>query len=357
MLAEKCFSREWIEQCSTELNCNNPILLEKAIVALQLVGHLVEAGLPFQFKGGTSLLLLLNPIRRLSIDADIVTQATPQELEKILSHVGGLRPFTRAEPDPQRNQELPPKKHYQLLYPSVLPAPRDFNSHVLLDVLFEPACPAEPTAINTSFAVAEREVRVPVPGVNGLLGDKLTAFAPQTIGILYNNERSADIVKQLFDVAALFDAATDLTAVAVAYETAHANQCRYRQPFTLGQTLDDTIQACLELAQHDRKGAPKDGTHGLFFQDGISRLQGYLINAPFRRDEARIGAGMTACLAAWIKRRPGGVPLESLRFSGATIPGLANKVIGPPWAHLHGLRGANPAAFFYWLRAQELLQQ
>jgi hypothetical protein len=36
-------------------------LLEKTIVALQVVGHLAESGLPFQFKGGSSLLLRLHP--------------------------------------------------------------------------------------------------------------------------------------------------------------------------------------------------------------------------------------------------------------------------------------------------------
>jgi hypothetical protein len=41
------------------LNCINPVMLEKAIVALQLLAHLAESDLPIQFKGGTSLLLRL----------------------------------------------------------------------------------------------------------------------------------------------------------------------------------------------------------------------------------------------------------------------------------------------------------
>ena len=43
--------------------------------------------------------------------------------------------------------------------------------------------------------------------MNSLLGDKLTAFAPRTIGILYHPLRKTDIAKQLFDVGVLFDAA------------------------------------------------------------------------------------------------------------------------------------------------------
>ena len=37
----------------------SPVMLEKAIVALQLLAHIAETDLPIQFKGGTSLLLRL----------------------------------------------------------------------------------------------------------------------------------------------------------------------------------------------------------------------------------------------------------------------------------------------------------
>ncbi len=182
-----------------------------------------------------------------------------------------------------------------------------------------------------------------------------SALAPQTIGILYHAERTADIVKQLFDVAVLFDVATDLVEAAAAYDAVHANQCRYRQTqFTLDQTLDDTLQACLELSQHDLKGSPKDGARGPFFADGIAKLQGHLLT-PFQRDQARIAAGKVACVAAWIKRRPMGVPIESLRTTAAKLQNLGNKTILAPWAPLGRLKGGNQEAFLYWWQAQQLL--
>jgi predicted nucleotidyltransferase component of viral defense system len=51
--------------------CNQDIL-ERSLYALTLLGRLVDSGLPFIFKGGTSLILHLPQIRRLSIDVDIV---------------------------------------------------------------------------------------------------------------------------------------------------------------------------------------------------------------------------------------------------------------------------------------------
>ena len=71
MIAKSCFEKDWIQLQAQEAGSPNPIMLEKAIVALQLLGHLTESGLPLQFKGGTTLLLRLSPARRLSIDIDI----------------------------------------------------------------------------------------------------------------------------------------------------------------------------------------------------------------------------------------------------------------------------------------------
>ena len=247
MLQPQCFTAGWLKQQAEAIGSRNPVMLEKAIVALQLLGHLAETGLPVQFKGGTSLLLRLNPIRRLSIDVDIVTQAKAQELVAALGQVSKLAPLTGYEHDAERDRELPPKKHFRFYYPSAIEPKTD---HVLLDVLFEstvaPHC--EPVVISTPFITPEREVRVAVPTVNSLLGDKLTAFAPRTIGILYNPLRKTDIAKQLFDVGILFDAATDLSLAAEVYALTHARQLVYRKAaFSLADTLNDSMQAGLLL--------------------------------------------------------------------------------------------------------------
>jgi hypothetical protein len=60
MIARQCFERQWVRQQASQIRCRNPVMLEKAIVALQLLAHLAETGLPIQFKGGTSLLLRLS---------------------------------------------------------------------------------------------------------------------------------------------------------------------------------------------------------------------------------------------------------------------------------------------------------
>ena len=49
-----------------------------------------------------------------------------------------------------------------------------------------------------------------VPCLEDMLGDKLTAFAPNTTGIPYfkkQDSMSMEIIKQLYDIGNLFDAA------------------------------------------------------------------------------------------------------------------------------------------------------
>ena len=353
MISPECFSREWILRQSREVGSRNPVMLEKATVAQQLLGHLVEAGLPLQFKGGTSLLLRLSPIRRLSIDVDIVTQATPEDLGAVLARVERLPPFDGHRHDAQRDKDLPPKKHFRFFYPSIVEARQD---HVLLDVLFDgetvPHC--EPVRIITPFLQPEREVFVPVPTVNSLLGDKLTAFAPRTIGILHSPLRRTDIVKQLFDVGVLFDAANDLRVTAEVYAKVQARQLVYREAdFTLDATLNDTIESGFLYSQLDLRGGVET-EQGLFLKQGVDGLQNHLVNQPFHRDEARIAAGKAACVAAYIQRQPGR-SIEELRFQMERADESPEPQIRAPWTPLNRLRRANPEAFHYWLLAQRIL--
>ena len=91
MIKTHCFEKEWIDGFKRQKPYSkiNPPLLEKMIHALSLLQHLKKQGLPFIFKGGTSLLLLLENARRFSVDIDILTQASRQEVEQ----TDGFRPY------------------------------------------------------------------------------------------------------------------------------------------------------------------------------------------------------------------------------------------------------------------------
>jgi hypothetical protein len=81
---------------------------------LQLRGFLAESELGFVFKGGTSMVLLLERLRRLSIDIDIITDIPVAAYQIILDRLGGMPPFTRMEPDERGDDRLPKRHHFKL---------------------------------------------------------------------------------------------------------------------------------------------------------------------------------------------------------------------------------------------------
>ncbi|MGB3460064.1 MAG: hypothetical protein WBB08_12405 [Halobacteriota archaeon] len=63
MISRTCFERKWITNKHRETNAD-PILIEKAIYAFELLGNLVENGINLIFKGGTGLMLLIPELKR-----------------------------------------------------------------------------------------------------------------------------------------------------------------------------------------------------------------------------------------------------------------------------------------------------
>ena len=99
MIADTCFSAEWQVRKREELGGCDPVLLEKTIHAFALLDALAARGLEFVFKGGTSLLLRLPRIRRLSIDADILCHEPPEKLAALLREVSRIFGKLKAVPE------------------------------------------------------------------------------------------------------------------------------------------------------------------------------------------------------------------------------------------------------------------
>src|SRR5690606_3073828 len=198
------FEIEWIKSTSERLGKRgDPKMLEKVIYALYLLEQLRTHGLDLIFKGGTSLLLITDPPRRFSIDIDIITTESKEAIERTLEKIVEQERFTRWESDNDRKQVIDaPVAHYKIYYKSIV------NQHfgeepVLLDVLFSenPYPVLQEQEIVHSWIYQEGvPITVPLPSFESILGDKLTAFAPNTTGILYAKNRPVEIIKQLYDI-------------------------------------------------------------------------------------------------------------------------------------------------------------
>lgn len=356
MINYQSFTKEWIIRQAKIIHCKSPVLLEKAIIALQLLCYLAESDMSFQFKGGTSLLLRFDPIKRLSIDIDIVTQSSKEGLLVLVEKISKQKPFEGFVTDERIAHDSTPKSHYKFFYSSQF-YPADKKDNLLLDVIFDAkGLPGyNQLIIKKPFIMIDYKVMVTVPTINCILGEKLTAFAPTTIGIKYNPDRKMEIIKQLFDIGELFDVASDMNEVKKAYEYTHSRQNVYRDSaFTFEQTLLDSIQAGFELSQFD-PNEKKNTENSVLLREGVISIQNHLLQQKFTLNESKIASGKVACICSCILHSREGVNFEQLRYQPKFISNLRSVSIADPWQSLNSLKPINTEAFYYWYQAQQLL--
>jgi len=195
---------------------------------------------------------------------------------------------------------------------------------------------------------------VTVPTLNGLLGDKLTAFAPETVGVKYTPRLSQQIIKQMFDVGELLGAATDLDQVRRAHETSFKAENGFRRTrFRLNQALDDSLETAfrvsqLNLAQEDRWDGSKRG----ILLDGIAAINVTLVRDIYTVEEARLSASRAGLLAALLRNGRSGRPAQYL-----FVPGRARELpagLEGRYAVLNPLRAIATRAFHNWHQVQLL---
>ena len=166
------------------------------IWALTLLEQLKVKGLNFIFKGGTALLLATEFPKRFSIDIDIITQHTEKEITDLLQKIVAEKIFLSWEDDNDRKHTPDaPIGHFKTYYKSVVD---EHIEPILLDLLYT----ANPYPETRELAIKHpwldtsgAEVLITMPTFDTILGDKLTAFAPKTTGILYNKNRPVEIIK------------------------------------------------------------------------------------------------------------------------------------------------------------------
>ena len=73
MLTRDNFTEKHIRELQNNSN-RDPILIERTVYAFGLLEAIVRVGMPFIFKGGTCLMLLLEHPQRLSTDIDIIVE-------------------------------------------------------------------------------------------------------------------------------------------------------------------------------------------------------------------------------------------------------------------------------------------
>ncbi|MDC7217638.1 MAG: nucleotidyl transferase AbiEii/AbiGii toxin family protein [Spirochaetales bacterium] len=241
MIDKKSHTIEWITELRGKLGKRiDPKLIEKVIYALTFLEQLRLNGLEFVFKGGTALLLATENPRRFSIDIDIITREPESKIRGIIEKISGLDMFIRWEDDNDRKSTPgAPVGHFKIFYKSTVDG---HEEPVLLDLLYAPAPypqTREYPVKHNWLATSGEDTKVVLPTFEAILGDKLTAFAPKTTGILYTKNRPVEIIKQLYDIAFLFDRITDLEVTRKSYSKVVQEEIGYRN---LGINMDDVLK-------------------------------------------------------------------------------------------------------------------
>lgn len=342
MISRESFSVKWIVKQRKLYPKADPHLIERQIYAFELVGLLVKSGKFFVFKGGTSLLLLLPAVHRLSIGVDVIGDFSLEELVSLSR--GSV--FIRVEEDKRKDSKIP-KKHFKFFYISAIDRK---ESYVLLDILYSDYCYPKLVKLPIQcpiFQVVE-ELTVDSPTINGILSDKLTAYAPHTIGVPFGNRKSMEIIKQLFDIGKLFDVCDDLPEVIVSYHSLQRQESAYRQKApTIDETLKDTIETSFLLCQSQFKGSV-DNENLRELHQGIRQIQSYLLGEPYRIVEARLSAAKAAYIATAIIRGAEKIHLNDMRYVDSKIQKIAQVTLDGKLSILNKLKETQSETFYYW---------
>ncbi|KOY84326.1 hypothetical protein AD998_21500 [bacterium 336/3] len=355
MIQKELINIDWINQVAKSNQNADKILVEKVIHALLLLEGLAQIKMEFVFKGGTSLMLLFNSTKRLSIDIDIIVENTYENLDEILETVVKQQGFNRMELQNRSHLSNIEKAHYKFFYTPFHKTAKE-EEYILLDILFEKIAYSkimDTPIVSTFIPTTEQATLVKVPCFEDLLGDKLTAFAPHTTGIPYykgENSMSMEIIKQLYDIGNLFDVCIDLEIVRKTFKNFAKTELIYRnaQHQTENDVLDDIFQTALCITSRGILG--KGDFEEL--QLGIKRITGFIFSETYHIDKVIVSASKVAYLSV-------------LLVSNTTIFGKFENPLqmkdwlieNPEYNKLNKLKKSNPEAFFYWFKTIDLIDK
>ena len=169
MLLRENYTAEHIAELRRETGAD-PSILERTVFAFGLLEAIRSVDMPFIFKGGTSLMVLLNEPRRLSTDIDIIVEHGT-DVDSYIEKAGRIFPFVSVEENKRKGANDIEKRHFRFRFLS----PRTGKEiNILLDVVFEdnPYLKVTEKPIRSNLLLREGEdFAVNLPDKNCILGD------------------------------------------------------------------------------------------------------------------------------------------------------------------------------------------
>lgn len=348
MISKDTLTDEWVKQVIVNIGTHrkspDKILVEKAIRALLLLEGLSQSGLEFIFKGGTAVMLIQNPPKRISIDIDIVSSKLTNPEDNFNSFLRN-KGFLRFSLDSRNPNSIIEKLHYKFYYSPICQS-NVAEDYILLDILIEPSNYSRTlaTTINSPFIKYEQPPsEVYVPSKEDLFADKMTAFAPHTTGIPYTRSgvsMSMEIIKQLYDLGNLFEELEDVGTIEETFHRIARSEMNYRG--ITGETyqvLEDIYQTALCISTKGMIGNADIKA----LSEGIRSVNAFVFSERYHIERAIVHASRVAYIAKVISKKAKSIE----RFENSMQ--IADWEIKEPLhTKLNKLKKTSPEAFFYW---------
>ncbi len=353
------FLPEALGNSCKSLNFRQLPLFETCLHAFELLGRLSGSGLPFLFKGGTSMFLHSAAPRRISTDIDIMTPVSGDDLLNVLRTVAEGDPFLSFDEHDRGFRDLPNRRHFRYFYQPATGGSKPIP--LLLDVVEDDfsAFLSEDKPVAQSWFTPSREATVKVQTLDYLLGDKLAAFAPRTTGVPYVRKDGTEgdlmqIAKQFFDVATLFDLNGNPSACLPAWQEHVRKEAAYRGLKELDpeDVLKDTFHACLAatMVTFPVKRRHRDSNR---LWKGINSLANHVVEGALSHQGMFEMAGKVAYLTALLGNPPSS-PITKPQ-PPENVTELRGMKIDGTLRFLNPIGGSSPNGLFFWNEAAKIV--
>jgi hypothetical protein len=174
------------------------------------------------------------------------------------------------------------------------------------------------------------------------LGDKLTAYGPNTTGVPLT--KPMEVMKQIYDVAGIFDRVNNLNGVKENFIKVAKSELNYRgfkaEDFQI--IIDDIINTSYNFCCYGKLNADEYK----IIQSGVSKLSNFIYGDKFREPQAQIALAK-ACYI-----------VKKMEKDDTSIELFTNDIDMRDWTikqthfnKLNKLKKHNLEAFYYWYKA------
>lgn len=343
MILKSSLQLDWINSKTKEFKAD-PLIVEKVIRALVLLEELQKAGLIFIFKGGTSLMLMIQEPRRFSIDIDILIEDKEQDIESILNEVIANTDFLKWEEQKRTTESVIDKAHYKIYYKPQAPMKGEVNN-ILLDIVFEskPYTQSKETKVSHFLLMEDNNpIEVITPTLSAILGDKLTAYGPNTTGIPLT--KPMEVMKQIYDVGSIYDRIEDLSGVKENFIKVAKSELVYRgykaEEYEI--IIDDIIKTSYNFCCYGKLNADEYK----IMQSGVSKLNSFIYGDKFREPEAQIAVAKAVYIVKQMEKDK-----DSIERFERGIDMSEWEIAQTDYNRLNKLKKHNIESFYYWYKA------